>query len=119
MPIVDIIVYIIVSIIITLLIVSNIVLGLKRRNLIATVAQLTLDRELLIKKLEKSIEKENQQELEGSDGFVRFISESRDWAFSYIDSVQSAITDLALSRNDNIKLELAINKLIDLLPEEK
>lgn len=45
--------------------------------------------------LEQGVKKalENAPAIENSEGFIRFISESRDWAFQYIEEVQSALQD--------------------------
>jgi hypothetical protein len=43
-----------------------------------------------IQELEKQIEQLNLKE---SDGFVKFLSSSRDWAFEYIEEVQKALTE--------------------------
>ena len=40
--------------------------------------------------LEKQIEQLNLKE---SDGFVKFLSTSRDWAFEYIEEVQKALVE--------------------------
>jgi hypothetical protein len=51
--------------------------------------------------------------------FIRFLSESREQAFSYIEVAQEAIAYLALAikEEDADKLILAQNNLISLLPE--
>ena len=43
-----------------------------------------------IQELEKQIEQLNLKE---SDGFVKFLSSSRDWAFEYIEEVQKALAE--------------------------
>lgn len=43
-----------------------------------------------IQELEKQIEQLN---LKDTDGFVKFISQSRDWAFEYIEEVQKALAE--------------------------
>jgi len=44
----------------------------------------------LVSQFEKEIEQLNLKE---SDGFVKFISQSRDWAFEYIEEVQKALLE--------------------------
>lgn len=80
--------------------------------------QSKLDYLAAVSRIAELVEEQENKKIEQSDGFVRFLSESRNWAFQYVEDVQSAIAELALSRNDAVKLEVAINKLIDLLPEE-
>ena len=47
--------------------------------------------------LQKEVERLNQElenkKLEQTDGFLKFVSESRDWAFGYIEEVQTALSD--------------------------
>ena len=43
-----------------------------------------------IQELERQIEQLNLKE---SDGFVKFLSSSRDWAFEYIEEVQKALVE--------------------------
>ena len=54
-----------------------------------------INNELLVKSnslasLEKQVEQLNLKE---SDGFVKFLSQSRDWAFEYIEDVQKALVE--------------------------
>jgi hypothetical protein len=45
----------------------------------------------LSKKLEEAVKNTDEKRIEQTDGFLKFISESRDWAFQYIERVQIAI----------------------------
>lgn len=58
--------------------------------------------------LEQGVKKalENAPAIENSEGFIRFISESRDWAFQYIEEVQSALQDFT----EDIEPEIAYFK---------
>lgn len=42
--------------------------------------------------LEKRVSQESEK-IEQSDGFLKFVSDSRDWAYAYIESVQEEIND--------------------------
>jgi hypothetical protein len=48
------------------------------------------------------------------------VSDSRDWAFTYIEDVQQAIQayDVALSTDDAVVINIAYKKLISFLPDE-
>ena len=39
------------------------------------------------------MEEQQTKEIEKSDGFLKFVSESRDWAFSYIEDVQDKLSE--------------------------
>jgi adenylate kinase family enzyme len=51
------------------------------------------DRQVVVDYLEKEMAKTNALELNDDDGFVKFLSESRDWAFSYIEQVQEQLKE--------------------------
>jgi len=84
------------------------------------VRQLTLDKAILITEFAKVLEKQNNQSIEETEGFLKFVSDSRDWAFTYIEDVQQAIQayDVALSTDDAVVINIAYKKLISFLPDE-
>lgn len=47
----------------------------------------------IMRTLNQAIEEQNRQALEKTDGFLKFVSESRDWAFSYIEDVQDKLSE--------------------------
>jgi hypothetical protein len=51
-------------------------------------------------KLAEQIANKDDKKIEQTDGFVRFISQSRDWAFEYIEKVQESIKNLEKTRQD-------------------
>jgi len=63
----------------------------------------------------------------GNDGFLKFVSQSRDWAFSYIEDAQKAIENFQtvatpiLYNKSNLldmkELILAYEELLKMLPE--
>ena len=92
-------------------------------------AQLVLDRDVYLEKLNEIISKQDNKTIEETQGFVKFISESRDWAFQYIEDVQQAISDyqkiadaIPLSHDMSVEqaqeLSKAYDKLINFLPRE-
>jgi hypothetical protein len=97
-------------------------LGILRRDAINELDQSEINVMALLDQLEKI---ERQNELEKSDGFIKFISESRDWAFSYIEEAQETIKDF-IEKTDSLYKDPAISpailisyrKLLALLPED-
>ncbi len=81
--------------------------------------QAELDKVLLMSKIEKMAEELQALETQQSDGFLKFISQSRDWAFDYIEKVQSAIVELnvAMNASDEAKITEAYQGLLKFLPE--
>jgi len=51
------------------------------------------DKALLEKKIESLYQDIENLKLQGSDGFLKFLSDSRDWAFQYIEEVQNALEE--------------------------
>ena len=101
---------------IVLLIVSfglNIDAWLKNRKLDKDKASLVLEKYILAKKLETILTENESKKLEKDDGFIKFLSQSRESAFTYIEEVQEAIGNYA-----NDKTEDNYNKLISFLPNQ-
>jgi len=92
----------------------------KSRKLVSEVRQLSVEKLALLIRLEGMAEKDDSVNVENTDGFLRFISESRDWAFEYIENVQSALNeyDEALHTDDAKIINEAYKKLIDFLPQD-
>ena len=88
----------------------------KYRKLIGVIAQLILDKEVLADKLNESLSLNSK---EFNDGFIKFLSESRESAFTYIESVQGAIKNYldATNKNDNDAIVTARMELFSHLPE--
>jgi hypothetical protein len=84
------------------------------------VKMLTLDKAILITEFAKVIEKQNNQSVEETEGFLKFVSESREWAFTYIEDIQQALMayDVALSTDDAKIINDAYKKLISFLPDD-
>jgi hypothetical protein len=77
--------------IIALLIISTIRLQLRNQKLILKNVQDSMDKNTIILKLKEEIQKNNNSSIEQTDGFLKFISESRDWAFKYIEDAQAEL----------------------------
>ena len=58
--------------------------------------QAYLDKILLAEKLDQELSTKDSTKIEQTEGFVKFLSESRDWAFKYIEDVQNAIVELSV-----------------------
>jgi len=89
----------------------------------------------LMAKLEEAHKNTDEKKIEETEGFLKFVSQSRDWAFQYIERVQVAIKefqdvfhpfavqyykdkDKPISQEDFGKIFEAYKKLIDELPDE-
>jgi hypothetical protein len=80
------------SLLIVALLWNNLRVGLKLKKLSAKFLQEALDKSIIIENLNKELDKRNPNSVEQTEGFLKFISESRDWAFEYIEEVQEALS---------------------------
>jgi hypothetical protein len=96
---------------------TAIAFGVKNKKLASEVVQLKLDKLSLISRLEKEMDAKESVSLEQTDGFVKFLSESRDWAFKYIEDVQQAIDAVKVSASFGQVSEESLTELFNFLPE--
>lgn len=120
--------------------IDNLRVRLRVSRLNAEVSQSVADYIALSKKMEESLKNNDEQKIEQTEGFLKFVSESRDWAFQYIERVQIAIKNFqdvfhpiaeqyykdkkvynlptAIGQEEFGKLFEAYKKLIEELPAE-
>jgi hypothetical protein len=65
----------------------------QKKKILALYIQAEMDKYFLGQKVEELSNQLSTLKLSESDGFVKFISQSRDWAFQYIEEVQSALKE--------------------------
>jgi hypothetical protein len=87
----DILALVILTMLIVVLSIYNIKLQMRNRKLVVQLAQEVLNKKIIGDKLNEELAKQDSQALEQSEGFLKFISQSRDWAFDYIEQVQAAL----------------------------
>lgn len=114
---IDTIIIALLSLVIAALIITTIFYNVKYKKMIGIIAQLVLDKEVLANKLDKVV-LENSKEV--SEGFIKFLSESREAAFSYIESVQNSVQNYlaAHESGNNDKIVTARMELFSHLPEQ-
>jgi hypothetical protein len=115
--------------------IDNLRVRLKASRLNAEVNQSVADYIAISKKMEETLKNSDEQKIEQTEGFLKFVSESRDWAFQYIEGVQIAIKNFQdvfhpfateyykdkekpISQDEFGKLFEAYKKLIEELPDE-
>lgn len=96
---------------------TAITFAVKSRKLAVEMVQLNIDKTLLLSKLDKALSEKESQSLEQTDGFVKFLSESRDWAFKYIEDVQKSIQDVKTCIESGYDTQEELGKLFSFLPE--
>ena len=137
----DFVVFVLIILLVVTLIVSVVKLKLKNRKLAVELLQATIDQNIVLTKLAEELKKKEDVSIEKTEGFLKFISESRDMAFDYIEKIQESLvkfrdevgpeidymltygtsTGDSLQTKSFIKIEKAYTKLMNaaLPPEEK
>jgi hypothetical protein len=137
----DFIVFVLIVLLVVALIVSVVKLKLKNRKLAVELLQATIDQNIVLTKLAEELKKKENVSIEKTEGFLKFISESRDMAFDYIEKIQESLvkfrdevgpeidymltygtsTGDSLQTKSFIKIEKAYTKLMNaaLPPEEE
>ena len=118
---VNLIIFISVAVVMSGMILAIILLAFKNRKLYKQSVQAELDKFFVLTQLDKIIQESDNKKVEESEGFLKFISESRDWAFDYIENIQTALNeyDSALHTDDAKIINDAYKKLIDFLPKSE
>lgn len=88
----------------------------KNTKLVESIVKLTLDKVTL----QKQLSEEAAMTPTEAEGFIKFLSESRQWAFDYIEDVQASIQNLkaSMDSDDADKIDQAYKNLITFLPEK-
>lgn len=89
---IDFVIFVLIVLLVMILLVSVVRLRLNNRRLAAELLQATLDQNILLTKLAEELKKKEEVSVEKTDGFLKFISDSRDMAFQYIEGIQEALT---------------------------
>lgn len=98
------------------------VLSLKKlsNQLTMSFLEANMEKDVALEKLSKTLQTINNTNLEDKDGFIKFLSQSREWAFEYIENVQYAIKELsrAMDSSDEKQILEAYNQIMKYMPEE-
>lgn len=107
--------------IIAILAINNVRLYVSNKKVVTQIVQLTLDKISLENAMDKLTQEIELLNLKETDGFVKFLSESRESAYEYIEEVQSSIRQLANAMNvgEENSIELAYKELIKHMPKEQ
>jgi hypothetical protein len=75
------------------LLINNLKLRSKTKKLTSQVIQISLDKAVISEQLKKVLDQKDSESIEQSEGFLKFVSQSREWAFDYIEQVQAALLE--------------------------
>jgi hypothetical protein len=107
------------TVIVAVLLVFCFKLRIEYKKTYALLVQSVFDKEELLKKFEEFVNDQSVKAIEETDGFVRFISQSRDWAFEYIEDVQKAIQVLSETpRSNRAQYNEAYKRVLSFIPDE-
>lgn len=113
---IDSILLILVSIIAAGAMTTTVIYYIKYSNMIKVIAQLLIDKEALLDKIDSIILETSN---EANEGFIKFLSESREAAFDYIEKVQKSIGQylVAIENGNADEIVTARMELFEHLPE--
>jgi hypothetical protein len=113
---IDSILLILVSIIAAGAMTTTVIYYIKYSNMIKVIAQLLIDKEALLDKIDSIILETSN---EANEGFIKFLSESREAAFDYIEKVQKSISQylVAIENGNADEIVTARMELFEHLPE--
>jgi len=74
-----------------MLVFKNVHLRIKLSSTTVELLKAHIDKTILSEKLAELSEKKNKLEDPSSEAFLKFVSDSRDWAYQYIDDVQKSL----------------------------
>jgi hypothetical protein len=117
----ELIVFSIVIVVVALLAIGNLTLYLANKKTMASLIQVTLERITLQETLNRLSDEYELMSMQETDGFVKFLSESRESAFTYIEEVQQSIKQLATAMDSasSNNIEIAYKNLLKYLPKEE
>ena len=110
--------FIVLTSLVGILFVFGINLLFKNKRLSSALIQTQIDKKIISDQLEKIASEMQDKKIEQTDGFLKFVSESRDWAFEYIEDVQQSIIAVKQNWENNNQLEESLIKLFSYLPEQ-
>lgn len=119
MNIVDIVVIAVLITIVVVLGITTVILKIKNTKFISVIAQLFIDKNVLSEEVERlSFIVNNGPSIEND--FIKFLSDSRDSAYEYIEEVQTAIEALykAMESDKENEIDKKYKELLKFLPSK-
>lgn len=117
---IEIAVYAVASLLFVYVAIDNVRVRLLKKKLTTELLQLLIDKNNLIEEATRIAGEDSYAKSADREGFIKFLSESRDMAFGYIEKFQTSLQKLRTAKNsgDLVKIEQSISELLELLPEE-
>lgn len=100
------------------LVITNIILRFDNKKLKTTIVQDGIDRAIIMEKLGEMLASQDKTNISQTDGFLKFVSDSRDAAFKYIEEVQAAINEFDQRVGPVVKHYKDTGKVLERKPSE-
>ena len=100
------------------LIITNIHTRLQNNKLKANLTQESIDRAIVMQEMQKLMAEIDTKNSSQNDGFLKFVSESREAAFKYIEEVQAAIGEFDNRVGPVVKHYKETGKVLERRPSE-
>jgi hypothetical protein len=75
------------------LVFDNVRVKIKNKSINQAMINIAIDTSIITQRLKQELELKENDISEHTEGFLKFVSQSRDWAFEYIEEVQSGIKE--------------------------
>jgi hypothetical protein len=112
----DVIAFLLISLISIMSVGFSLYLFGKNRRLVKNIIEMHIERSALEDMIaSKALNRE--ESIDQNDGFIKFLSDSREWAFNYIDNVQNTIFVLKEKYDNKKALDESLKELFDMLPK--
>jgi K+ transporter len=114
--------YIIVSVALS---VRLVIFSKRNKQLAELLIQSQIENSIYMDRLIKEMEEKESLKLQKTDGFLNFVSQSRDWAYEYIEEVQNKLKEVFTvldnkTEKKTVKQILGVvESLREMLPEER
>lgn len=109
----DLIAFVVLGIVIATLIVSLIILNAQKSRLATKLLQTTIEKMTALNMLEDALSEKESNNIEQTDGFLKFVSDSRNWAFDYIEEVQAGLAKFQASVKPHLDYINKYGSIID------
>jgi len=100
------------------LVFANIKTRLQNNKLKSNLTQETINRAIVMQEMQKLMAEVDVRNSNQNDGFLKFVSDSREAAFKYIEEVQSAINEFDSKVGPAVKYYKETGKMLDRRPSE-
>ena len=115
---VELVVFIIALLVFVSLIIANINTRIQNNKLKANLTQEAIDRAIVMEEMRKLMAEIDKKNSNQNDGFLKFVSDSREAAFKYIEEVQAAITEFDQRVGPVVKYYKQTGKILERKPSE-